>query len=444
MDLSARAVVAGAAPSPSATRELLLQGQSLFLRGALHVALAVGDLEGVRRRLRQMFVLVHTHPEWAAKAMAGSDYLAGLVQNPLYGLEIPLADRDLRTGFGCDGSLEDRMSKLMRSCQKISMSTGIPRKGLTDTSIHDTVDLLHCLRDSVWKIELAMQRASQKCVDDFMLRCPGFRRALDVAKKQCLESCVSRLVPLDATLRQRIKDTLRGFDIWRDAFDELVESRPIAVAHQDLLLIQAFCARFALVACRATEEVGWDRHYQVFVQQIAVVTEYLKLGEYVERREIGPPRPRAHHRSTFGEWGVLRALYLICTRCRDPNTRRKSLQLLAGARRDEGTLSSMALANYAEAIIAAEEGRAGGMSEEALVGGFCVPPEKACVHLPLPRCRSLLASLRTRFRRGRVSRTSWPGTTETTVIRSSLFVDEMSARRGATSSSVATIAARIP
>ncbi|KAF2479309.1 hypothetical protein BDY17DRAFT_54053 [Neohortaea acidophila] len=367
MNLSARAVAAGTALASSATGELVLERQYILLRSSVNLALSTGDLESVRCHLRHLFVLVHTHPEWAAKAMAGSDYLAEIVQRPLYGLEMRANDRHLTIGSGNGASLGDWMAKLVRSGKRQSTLNRTPPKPLAFTSLQDITDFLHSLQDSVWRIELGVQRASQRCVDDFLMRRPLLRRGLDLSMKECLKSCVSRFVALDAGLRKRIEDTLRGFEIWRDAFDGLMKSDSVVVARHHLLIIQAFCAHFRLVACRVIEEIGWDRHYQVFVQQIAVVTEYLRLGEYVDTTECGPPRQRPHYHSTFGEWGVLRALYLICTKCRDPNTRRKSAQLLAGARWDEGTLSSTVLANYSKAIFGAEEGRAGGISEEALV-----------------------------------------------------------------------------
>ena len=88
-----------------------------------------------------------------------------------------------------------------------------------------------------------------------------------------------------------------------------------------------------------------------------------------------PPSAKSHtelQRHFSNELGVIPALYLTGTKCRDPGVRRKAQALLASSQRRKGVWNSLLAARVVECVIAIEEGEAvvrgcGDISESARV-----------------------------------------------------------------------------
>lgn len=134
---------------------------------------------------------------------------------------------------------------------------------------------------------------------------------------------------------------------------------------------------------RKTKELECDQYEEEFVRAVARAEEYFKLKKYPRKLLPETPGRRSTSiQSNILEWGLLRALYLICMKCRRPTTRRAAKRLLFWTDLREGPLESSMLVQYARAVIALEEGRNGGFLDEgsALPGlstDFCSLPENA-------------------------------------------------------------------
>ncbi len=100
---------------------------------------------------------------------------------------------------------------------------------------------------------------------------------------------------------------------------------------------------------------------------LVLLERYLASRKITQAKQKEAVPPGEHKRTNVFEWGILRVLYLICLKCRDPRCRRRAVRLLSGAQRQEATLKSGALAIYEQAVICLEEERAGGLSSEAMV-----------------------------------------------------------------------------
>ena len=105
-----------------------------------------------------------------------------------------------------------------------------------------------------------------------------------------------------------------------------------------------------------------------------------------------PPPAKSHtelQRHFSNDLGIIPALYLTGTKCRDPGVRRKAQALLASSQRREGVWNSLLAAKVVERVIAIEEG-------ETIVRGCGDIPEPARVfdmgiHILSPEDRDVLA-----------------------------------------------------
>jgi hypothetical protein len=145
---------------------------------------------------------------------------------------------------------------------------------------------------------------------------------------------------------------------WKSAYTTYEEKLAQRNVEGHLVLrIKHFYSSFALATCRDTEEVLTDRFVDDFADTMDFVERYLTVAERRLSEKQHSFTGSQSHRSLFFGFSILPTLDLIAHKCRDPQLRRRALELLCNARKREGLEYSETLGYYAKAAAEIEEHR---------------------------------------------------------------------------------------
>lgn len=159
----------------------------------------------------------------------------------------------------------------------------------------------------------------------------------------------------NAELQRKLASTRRHLKAWSLAFERLVQDRGSPsqeAAKSELsaiasLRVNECIARATVETIVTTDQMCFDEYLADFQEVVEHSEEFLKLTA---------PNDDSSPRSTFSfPMGILNSLYIVCTRCRDPFTRRRALHLLKSCNRREGIFDSLLVARAAEEFIKMEE-----------------------------------------------------------------------------------------
>ena len=153
----------------------------------------------------------------------------------------------------------------------------------------------------------------------------------------------------------------RRFEAWCSAFDAFRRSvvkagRVLGPTERRALALLELHQRYLSINIEALDQEdredpsSWDQWTDEFGEMVGFAEEAADDG--------GRPR-------FYLEIGVLPALFFLCAKCRDPETRRRAIDLMARGRLQEGIWGSDMAARVARRVVALE----GGLGGDAVVAG---------------------------------------------------------------------------
>jgi len=197
----------------------------------------------------------------------------------------------------------------------------------------------------------------------------------------CLSACLSRTIPLSDLDQSRLAQLQLAHAKWKAAYTKVDDRLAANNVEANLALqIRHFYSSLTIATCRDSEETPTDASMNEFENVLGLVEHYLVVAK---RRETQTTeRPQQPQQSMFYGTSVLPTVHLVALKCRDPHLRRRALQILATAHKQEGLEYSGHLSVYAQAAVEIEEYRAAVLTQENTVldHGFATPsvlPEKA-------------------------------------------------------------------
>ena len=116
-----------------------------------------------------------------------------------------------------------------------------------------------------------------------------------------------------------------------------------------LLKVHLYTGKIMLSIPEGAQETTYDQFLTIFQDIISEISQI--VGSIPDSQ---PNMTLQQHFSN--DIGIIPALYLTGTKCRDPAIRRKALYLLLSAQRREGAWDSLVAAKVVECVIAVEEG----------------------------------------------------------------------------------------
>ena len=198
------------------------------------------------------------------------------------------------------------------------------------------------------------------------------------AVRYCMIQCFSRatILETDCSLLQRKEELIKAHSAWV----AMLADFHVPDQHRRLLLMQIrqFVSAFTLNTCRDITDTPTDNYSAEFRRVINLVEQYLASGVEVFDKTRKSSLGAEPQRSFSLEPGILPALFLICLKCRCPNTRKRALTQLQNIDRREGLQWSGELATYAESIAHLEEEQAQHSIDPAVaLSDFSQIPEAA-------------------------------------------------------------------
>ncbi|PWY88570.1 hypothetical protein BO94DRAFT_556022 [Aspergillus sclerotioniger CBS 115572] len=180
-----------------------------------------------------------------------------------------------------------------------------------------------------------------------------------------------------------IQTCISLFQKWSGALDQFEKIRGPSLTtkeHIGLKILQMHRCRQAVAfqyhMSGTTDLSGWDMYNPMFQEIVSLAASVVELSG-----EDGPPSTPQPNPSSQGRYkpsftldmGIIDPLYDVATLCRDPLIRRKAVDVLRSATRQEGIFNSYVCAVAAERVISLEEGVALDTSMESH-GGFSASP----------------------------------------------------------------------
>ncbi|PYI05535.1 hypothetical protein BO78DRAFT_317828 [Aspergillus sclerotiicarbonarius CBS 121057] len=170
------------------------------------------------------------------------------------------------------------------------------------------------------------------------------------------------------------------FQRWSMALDQFERTRGPSLTtkeHIGLKILQIHRCNQAMAfqhhMSGATDPSGWDMCNPMFQEIISLAASVVELSG--EDGSSSTPQPDPSGQRTFKpsftlDMGIIGPLYDVATLCRDPLMRRRAVDILRTASRQEGVFNSYVCAVAAERVIALEEG----VALENNTGGFSASP----------------------------------------------------------------------
>lgn len=176
----------------------------------------------------------------------------------------------------------------------------------------------------------------------------------------CLANCISRTIDLPKDLQRDLEDIIQAHVSWLAGFRRNHKAREDTASDPISLLTQVryFASWLIVSTCRETKEILVDRFETEFVRTLDRAEEYLRN---VSSEEQPRPTPPPHMREAVGlsfEGGMLPALYLIACKSRSSVIRRRAIEVLTAASRQEGTFHSGVIGYLVGFVVEVEEERA--------------------------------------------------------------------------------------
>lgn len=166
-----------------------------------------------------------------------------------------------------------------------------------------------------------------------------YGNSLDTTVLFCLAHCLSRSIEIGAVLQHRLQEVVRAHGRWLHMLQKCISQHD--PNHDQILLltqIRHFASWLVISTCRETRETAVDRFEHDFTRILDMAEMYFL---HVSGRPL-PPRP-SHLRYAVGlsfEGGILPALHLIACKSRSSAIRRRAVEMLVTADRQEGTCYS--------------------------------------------------------------------------------------------------------
>ncbi|OOF95345.1 hypothetical protein ASPCADRAFT_207818 [Aspergillus carbonarius ITEM 5010] len=163
-----------------------------------------------------------------------------------------------------------------------------------------------------------------------------------------------------------IRTCVSLFQKWSGALDRFEKTRGPSLTtkeHIGLKILQMHRSRQAIVfqyhMSGAIDSSGWDMYNPTFQEIVSLAASVVELSG--EDSSLSTPQPgpsdRGRYKPSFSlDMGIIDPLYDVATLCRDPLIRRKAVDILRSASRQEGVFNSYVCAVAAERVIALEEG----------------------------------------------------------------------------------------
>jgi hypothetical protein len=189
--------------------------------------------------------------------------------------------------------------------------------------------------------------------------------SLDTAVSFCLANCLSRSIDIPAPLQHRLQEVVRAHGRWLHMLRTCI-SQQNPIKNQILLLTQIryFASWLVMSTCRETREIAVDRFESEFVRVLNMAETYF---QHVSGEQL-PTRP-SRLREAVGlslEGGILPALHLIACKSRSSAIRRRAIQILNTADRQEGTCYSGIIGLIVGCAVEIEEARARTLQKDSV------------------------------------------------------------------------------
>ncbi|RAL05362.1 uncharacterized protein BO80DRAFT_421429 [Aspergillus ibericus CBS 121593] len=177
-----------------------------------------------------------------------------------------------------------------------------------------------------------------------------------------------KLSNLDVTsleLGAFIQTCVSLFQKWSGALDQFEKTRGPSLTtreHVGLKILQIQrCIQTMLFQHHlsgTTDPSGWDMYNPIFQEIVSLAASVVELSgdRSPSTPEADPSGQRRFKPSFTLDMGIIGPLYDVATLCRDPLIRRRAVDILRSASRQEGVFNSYVCAVAAERVIALEEG----------------------------------------------------------------------------------------
>lgn len=166
-----------------------------------------------------------------------------------------------------------------------------------------------------------------------------YGETLSTAVSFCLAHCLSRNIAVGAALQHRLQEVVRAHTRWLHMLHKCITRQ--GPNHDQISLltqIRYFASWLVISTCRETREVAVDRFERDFVRILDMAEMYFR---HLPPQPL-PTRP-SHLRYATGlsfEGGLLPALHLVACKSRSSVIRRRAVEILVSADRQEGTCYS--------------------------------------------------------------------------------------------------------
>lgn len=160
----------------------------------------------------------------------------------------------------------------------------------------------------------------------------------------------------------------RRFEEWTRAYDQLLTRSSHTQYRSDcssqhiaflILRVNQLMTRIVLSFKYQTSQTRWDEYLEGFKAIVSTSEDLLVVEAQQRAKSGGSPWSsdgQTSYQGTFSlTLGIVPALFLTCTRCRDRVTRHRALDILKTQRRRESVWDSQVVAVVAERIIQVEE-----------------------------------------------------------------------------------------
>ncbi|KAK2594362.1 hypothetical protein QQS21_007922 [Conoideocrella luteorostrata] len=147
------------------------------------------------------------------------------------------------------------------------------------------------------------------------------------------------------------------FDTWAEAFDmfrETFHRRSLSKIEKRGMALLELHKRYLYINIAALNQVDredpsmWDQWTEQFREMIDYATEAGGLETGQSQCNQQP--------QFYMEIGILPALFFLCAKCRDPQVRRRAIEIMQSNHIQEGIWNSKMAAKVAQRVIALEEG----------------------------------------------------------------------------------------
>ena len=203
-------------------------------------------------------------------------------------------------------------------------------------------------------IQLAQARINRVCGE-----------TLDPTVSFCLAHCLSRSIAMGTVLQRRLQEVIRAHVRWLHMLHVRISQQ--GPNHDQISLltqIRYFASWLVISTCRETREVAVDRFESDFVRILDMTEAYFR---HVSPQPL-PTRP-SHLRYAVGlsfEGGILPALHLIACKSRSSAVRRRAVEILVTADRQEGTCYSGIIGLIVGSAVDLEEDKARKLQNNAM------------------------------------------------------------------------------